>query len=84
MPEVWMLFYEGRQSKDLHGVHATPESALVQAQTLVNRGGYGIHNEVAWLRVDHRKQELTWLKPEAHLTYRAPYIIEKWPVEELK
>lgn len=81
--EAWLLFYEGRQVKQLHGVHATPESALVQAQTLVYRGGYGRYNKIAWLRVDHRKQEATWLRPEAHLTHRAPYIIEKWPVEEI-
>ncbi len=82
--EAWLLFYVGRGvHKKLHGVHATPESALIQAQTLVYRGGYGRYNKIAWLKVDHRTQEATWLRPEAHLTYKAPYIIERWPVEEI-
>lgn len=80
--EAWLLFKESGRTKKLFGVHATPESALVQTQALVFRGGYGLYNQVAWLKVDHKTQEATWLRPEAHLSYRAPYIIEKWPVEE--
>ncbi len=79
--DVWLLFKESGHTKKLHGVHTTPESALVQAQTLVFKSGYGRHTKIAWLRVDHRTQEATWLRPEAHLSHRAPYIIEKWPLE---